>query len=161
MCRRKGKRVLIAWSVRRPLARCIWHYRRSWCVFLQDTASTLHQGRRHHRCKTRHVWPLDWGRDARRRHTWFELRTPKYTIIYQQQHLPGAIPNARAWLYARQGHASMVHVISQAQLLWHRRLFPLGHTPTTPCKRQFVHTRPDPNKVTMLPFANRGVSPSP
>lgn len=58
------------------------------------------------------------------------------------------ISNARADLYARQGYASMVHLISQAQLLWDRRLFPLGHTPTTPCKRQFVHTCRDPNNAT-------------
>lgn len=145
MCRRKGKRVLIGWSVRRPLACCIWHYRSCSCVFLQDTASTLHQERRHHRRNTRHV-------------------CSSHTIMIQDEGTRGVelsvsntpnidtrlrpISNARADLYARHGYASMVHLISQAQLLWDRRLFPLGHTPTTPCKRLFVHTCRDPNNAT-------------
>lgn len=161
MCRRKGKRVLIAWSVRRPL---VWLHLALSTLFGRGFAGySFNAASRAPPPSPKHTPCLALLTVATTQcgDTCTIVWTMHHRRHTQHQHPPEAISNARAWLYARQGHASMVHLISQAQLLWHRRLFPLGHTPTTPCKRQFVHTRRDPNKVTMLPFANRGVSPSP
>ena len=152
MCRRKGKRVLIGWGVRRPLARCIWRYRSSSCVFSRIQLQRCIQGAATI-AETHAMSGLPGGGycPGWRHHRRMNYDPPPPT--YQHQHTPAAIIlNARAELYARQGYASMVHLISQAQLLWDRRLFPLGHTPTTPCKRQFVHTRRDPNNASYATF---------
>jgi hypothetical protein len=71
---------------------------------------------------------------------------PSESHFYHHQHLPGAM---HVQLYARQGHASMVHLISQAQLLWDRRLFPWGTRPQLPASACSSTPRRDPNNAAI------------